>query len=58
MSRTMFRLMLRHQRIDEMIRREQRRRLPDSMRLARLKTLKLRVKDMIHRLVLSPSRAG
>lgn len=58
MPRRLFRMMLRHQRIDELIRREQRRRAPDVFKLMRLKKLKLRIKDMIHRFVLQPSRAG
>lgn len=37
-----------HRRLDEEIRRELGRRLPDSMRLLRLKTLKLAVKDRLY----------
>ncbi|WP_162888157.1 DUF465 domain-containing protein [Sphingomonas mesophila] len=58
MSRRLFGMMLRHQRVDELIRREQRRRAPDMFKLMRLKKLKLKIKDVIHRLVLKPSRAG
>jgi hypothetical protein len=58
MSRRMFRLMLSHQRIDEQIRRERRRRLPDMVRLFRLMRLKLRAKDLIQRHLLAPRRAG
>lgn len=58
MSRRMFRLMLSHQRIDELIRRERRRRLPDLFELMRLKKLKLRAKDLIQRHLLAPRRAG
>ena len=58
MSRRMFRLMLSHQRIDELIRREQRRRFPDMFKLMRLKKLKLRAKDLLQRHLLAPRRAG
>ncbi|QIK96732.1 DUF465 domain-containing protein [Sphingomonas sp. HDW15A] len=58
MSRRMFRIMLRHQRIDELIRREQRHRAPDVFKLMRLKKLKLKAKDMLRRMVTKPSRAG
>lgn len=58
MPRRLFRMMLRHQRVDELIRREQRRRAPDVFKLMRLKKLKLRIKDMIQRLMRSPSTAS
>ena len=58
MSRRMFRLMLSHQRLDELIRREQRRRLPDVFKLLRLKNRKLRAKELIQRYLLAPRRAG
>lgn len=58
MPRRLFRMMLRHQRVDELIRREQRRRAPDVFKLMRLKKLKLRIKDMIRRLMRSPSTAS
>jgi hypothetical protein len=48
-SRT-FRLLEIHQRVDEALRRELRRRWPDHLRVTRLKKLKLRVKDRLHRL--------
>ena len=47
MSKSLFRLMRRHQQIDEALRREQARRLPDFARLQRLKKLKLVVKDRL-----------
>ena len=48
-SRT-FRLLEIHQRVDDALRRELRRRWPDHLRVTRLKKLKLRVKDRLHRL--------
>lgn len=47
MSKLIFRLMSRHQQIDTALRREQARRLPDFMRLQRLKKLKLAIKDRL-----------
>lgn len=47
MSKSLFRLMHRHQQIDEALRREQAHRLPDFARLQRLKKLKLTVKDRL-----------
>lgn len=58
MSSRLFRLMLAHQRIDDALRVEQRRRFPDPFEMSRLKKLKLRAKDLIHRLHRSPRRAG
>lgn len=48
-SRT-FRLLEIHQRVDDALRRELRRRWPNHLRVTRLKKLKLRVKDRLHRL--------
>ena len=45
----LYRLIEAHQRIDRALRDEQRRRRPDPFRLTQLKTLKLRVKDLMHR---------
>lgn len=45
----LYRLIETHQRIDNALRQEQRRRWPDPLRLTQLKRLKLRVKDLIHR---------
>jgi hypothetical protein len=42
------RLSVVHRRLDDEIRQELRRRWPDSMRLLRLKKLKLAVKDRLH----------
>ena len=50
MSDRLFRLMLAHQRIDEQLRREQRRRGASPFLLMRLKKLKLRAKDLMQRL--------
>lgn len=53
----LFRLIETHQRIDSRLRSELKRPLPDSFRLMRLKRLKLRAKDLIHRFTLTPERA-
>jgi uncharacterized protein len=45
-----FRLLMMHQRLDSALRVEQTRRWPDVPRIQRLKKLKLRVKDILHRL--------
>ena len=50
MSDRLYRLMLAHQRIDEQMRREQRRRGASPFVLMRLKKLKLRAKDLMQRL--------
>lgn len=52
----LFRLIETHHRIDRALRSEQKRPLPDGFRLIRLKKLKLRAKDLIHRLTLRPER--
>lgn len=52
MSKRLYRLMLAHQRIDEQLRREQRRRGASPFVLMRLKKLKLRAKDLMQRLTL------
>lgn len=54
MSDRHYRLMLAHQRIDEQLRREQRRRGASPFLLMRLKKLKLRAKDLMQRLSRSP----
>jgi len=46
-----FHLTLTHRKLDEAIRHERARRVPDWLRLLRLKKLKLMVKDRLHRLV-------
>ena len=49
MNAIMYRLTRIHRRLDEEIRREMQRRLPDSIRLLRLKKMKLAVKDRLFR---------
>ena len=51
MNPIIYRLTLVHRRLDEEIRSELKKRLPDSMRLLRLKKLKLAVKDRLHRIM-------
>ena len=46
-----------HQRMDGQLRFEEQRRWKDWFRIARLKKLKLRVKDLIHRQTLQAGRA-
>jgi uncharacterized protein YdcH (DUF465 family) len=53
----LYRLMEKHQRIDRLLQLEQRRRWSDPFRIARLKKLKLRVKDLIHRFAARSVRA-
>ncbi len=50
MKARLYRLTLMHQRIDERLRLAMKRRSVDPLELTRLKKMKLRVKDMIHRL--------
>lgn len=50
MTARMFRLTQIHQRIDERIRMEMRKRRPDWLELSNLKRMKLRAKDALHRL--------
>ena len=52
----LFRLIETHHRIDTALTVEQRRPLPDPFRLMRLKKLKLRAKDLIHRFTRRPER--
>ena len=53
----LFRLIETHQRIDRDLRHEQGRPYPDSFRLMRLKKLKLRAKELLHRFYRAPVRA-
>ena len=46
-----YRLALAHSKLDAEISREQKRRVPDSWRLLRLKKLRLAIKDRMHRLI-------
>lgn len=50
MSQYVFRLLDRHQKLDEALRGEQKQRRPDFGRLQRLKRLKLAVKDRLNAL--------
>jgi uncharacterized protein len=51
MSSRLFRMMEQHARIDAALRQEQRRRGADWQRVLTLKKLKLRIKDLMHRMV-------
>ena len=51
MSSSTYRLTQTHRRLDEAIAQEMRRRLPDSLKLLRLKKLRLAVKDRLARLM-------
>ena len=53
----LFTLLEMHQRIDEALRRELRRRWPHPLRVIELKKLKLRVKDRLHGLTPKLSHA-
>ena len=57
MHSRLYRLLEAHQRIDGQLRLEQQRRWKDRFRILRLKKLKLRVKDLIHRYTLQSGRA-
>ncbi len=50
MSDRLFRLLERHQKLDEALRQVQTRRWPDPFEIARLKKLKLAIKDRLARL--------
>lgn len=50
MTARLYRLTEMHQRIDDQLRREQKRKSPDGLQMTRLKKLKLRAKDLIVRL--------
>jgi hypothetical protein len=52
MSQQIFRLMSRHQQIDEALRHERTRRWPDFMRMMRLKKMKLILKDRLSALMM------
>ncbi|EDL50482.1 hypothetical protein [Erythrobacter sp. SD-21] len=52
-----FRLTQIHQRIDERLRVELHKRMPDHFEISRLKTMKLRAKQALHRLVARPNPA-
>ncbi|HEX8444873.1 MAG TPA: DUF465 domain-containing protein [Allosphingosinicella sp.] len=50
MNATLYRLTVIHRRLDEEIRRELKRRFPDTVRLLRLKKLRLAIKDRLYRI--------
>jgi hypothetical protein len=50
MNAYLYRLTVTHRRLDEEIRSELGRRLPDTIRLLRLKKLRLAIKNRLHRL--------
>ena len=56
MNSIMYRLTAIHRKVDEEIRRELKRRFPESIRLLRLKKLKLAVKDRLHHQMLRVRR--
>lgn len=58
MSDRVFRLMERHQRLDDALRLAQRRCLADPFEVVRLKKLKLAIKDRIARLLRRPHATG
>ncbi|MCZ8171900.1 MAG: DUF465 domain-containing protein [Novosphingobium sp.] len=58
MSDRVFRLMERHQKLDEALRLAQRRRLDDPFEIVRLKKLKLAIKDRIARVMRRPKTTG
>ena len=60
MNTKVFTLLLKHRRLDDAIRAEQRFHWPDAMRIQRLKKLKLATRDRLHALTLrrKVARAG
>ncbi len=50
MKLRVFNLLIKHQRLDEALRAEQQRRLPDVSRIQKLKKLKLALKDRLYKL--------
>lgn len=55
MSNHVFRLLERHQKLDDLLRRAQAGRYSNPFEIARLKKLKLAIKDRLARLVRSPT---
>ena len=51
MMARIYRLSEFHQKIDERLRLEQRKRMPDTLEMSRLNRLKLRIKDRMARLL-------
>ena len=58
MNAIIHRMKLIHTRLDTEIRRELKVRFPDQGRVARLKKLKLAIKDQLHRTAPRAARAG
>ena len=58
MSSIIYRMKLVHARLDAEVRRELKARFPDSSRVARLKKLKLAIKDQLARTAPRTIRAG
>jgi hypothetical protein len=56
MNAFLYRLSVIHRRLDDEIRSELKRRFPDTIRLLRLKKLKLAVKDRLHMHLLKSRR--
>lgn len=57
MSDSVFRLMERHQRLDDLLHRARRHRFVDPFEIARIKKLKLAIKDRIARALRKPKMA-
>ena len=57
MSDRVFRLMERHQRLDDLLHRARKRRFVDPFEIARIKKLKLAIKDRIARALRKPKMA-
>ena len=57
MTARIFRLTQIHQRIDERLRLEMKKRAPDPREVSRLKQMKMRAKDALYRLFLRPAAA-
>ncbi len=55
MTARIFQLLQKHQNLDQALRDEQRRLRPDSLRMQKLKILKLAVKDRLHRMSMRTS---
>lgn len=58
MSDRIYRLLERHQRLDDLLRRAQAARTADPFEIVRLKKLKLAIKDRLMRLARIPAKAG
>ena len=57
MSDTVFRLLEKHQKLDERLRRAQARRIIDPLEIARLKKRKLTIRDRLARIARRPMPA-